>query len=116
MKGKAARVGSSEPQALFIMIFNLQRFLSWLLGLRRKAEQWQGKQLCQETSSRHFVLSYSVDFQGNDRGELYSFSSRRPWSSQRNQSNHKANRLKLERLTEWSVSLKRNFSRELNNS
>src|SRR5207253_10013704 len=84
---------------------DLQRFLSWLLGLRRKAEQWQGKQLCQETSSSHFVLSYSVDFQGTDRCDLYSLSSRRPWSTQRNQSNHNTNRLKLERLTDYNVSL-----------
>jgi hypothetical protein len=48
-----------------------KRILS--LGLRRKAEKRQGKQLCQETPSRHFVLSYTMDFQGNGRGELYSF-------------------------------------------
>jgi hypothetical protein len=29
--------------------------------------------LCQETPSRHFVLSYTMDFRGNGRGELYSF-------------------------------------------
>src|SRR2546429_1844802 len=29
---------------------DLQRFLSWLLGLRRKAEQWQGKRSEEHTS------------------------------------------------------------------